>query len=325
MKPFDGISCQSPLVRPRKVPPPVPIAFVFPGQGSQRPALGAPWFDHDAWSVVADAEAATGESFDDLLLDPDRPVADTRSAQLCVFLASLMAWEAVRSDLDVDDVVAVAGHSLGQITALVAAGVTDRSDGARLAVARADACAAAQAERPGGLVALLGATDDQADAVCADLDGRAWVANRNGAGQLVVGAARDDLDAVIQAATAAGVRRARALPVDGAFHTPLLAPAVDRLRPHLEATSFTAPVWPVVTNHDAEPTTQGDGWPDRLTTHLVAPVRWDEVVHRLVALGADHIVEVGPGSTLTGLVRRIAPEVRTTNVAEPTDLGVVAP
>jgi [acyl-carrier-protein] S-malonyltransferase len=117
------------------------------------------------------------------------------------------------------------------------------------------------------------------------------------------------LDEVVERARELGCRRATRLAVDGAFHTPLQAPTAEALLPTLAATAFAAPRWPVVTNHDAEAVTDGAGWPERLTDHLVRPVRWAESVDRLVALGAQRFVEVGPGRTLTGLIRRIAPEV----------------
>lgn len=302
----------------------MPTAIVFPGQGSQRPEAGTPWRDHDAWTVVEQAEEATSLRLAHLLLDPDVSLADTRSSQLSVLLASLLAWHAVGPTLDLDDVVAVAGHSLGQITALVAAGATTPADGYRLAVARADACAAAQEAEPGGLIALLGAEVDQADAICRTSPRSTWIANVNGAGQVILGARRDDLDAVEAEALSHGVRRVRRLPVDGAFHTPLMAPAAERFRTTAEVTPFRDPLWPVVTNDAGAVAASAAGWPERLTAHLVTPVRWDLVVTRLVELGADHVVEVGPGTTLTGLVRRIAPDVKTTNVATPLDLEAVA-
>lgn len=303
----------------------MPIGIVFPGQGSQTPGAGRPWRDHPAWSVVERAEAATGLPLASLLLDADADdLADTRSAQLSVLLASLIAWEAITpaGDPMVGDVVAVAGHSLGQITALIATGTVSLDAGIRLAVARADASAKAQAAHPGAMLALLGATEDQAADACQAAPGRAWVANLNGAGQVVVGGEPDALDAVADRAVELGVRRTRRLAVDGAFHTPLMAAAATAFAPTLARTTFERPRIPVVTNHDGQAVTVAYGWPDRLTTHLVAPVRWTAVIDQLVGLGADTIIEVGPGTTLTGLTRRIAPAVTTRHLAVPADLPV---
>ncbi len=298
-------------------------AVVFPGQGSQAAHAGRPWADHPAFALVDEAEAVTGRPLRHLLLDATaEELAPTREAQLSVLVLSLVAWRALEPTLDAPP-VAVAGHSLGQVTALVAAGVLDLDAGLGLAVARADATTGAQARTPGGLVALLGADEAIAARACEATPGRAWVANVNGAGQVVVGGHLDALGAVAERALTLGARRARRLAVGGAFHTPLMAPAADELAPILDRLPFAEARVPVVTNHDARVAT-GPGWPDRLATHLVAPVRWAATVEQLVALGADTVIEVGPGSTLAGLVRRIAPELSLRSVATPGDLPVAA-
>ena len=301
------------------------IAVIFPGQGSQTPEIGRPWVDHPAWSVVTDAEAATGLQLGHLLLDATaEELAGTRASQLSVLLASLLGWHALDAMTDDAEVVAVAGHSLGQITALIAAGAVSVPDGIALAVARADASADAQAVTGGGLLALLGADEPIAQQACEAGDGQAWLANLNGAGQVVVGGTASALVAVATRAAELGVRRTRRLAVDGAFHTPLMAAAATALTPTLDATTFAPPRFPIVTNHDARPVTSAEGWPDRLRTHLVRPVRWADVVERLVSLGADTIVEVGPGTTLRSLTKRIAPEVALRSVSVPEDLAVEA-
>ncbi len=297
------------------------IAVVFPGQGSQTPGAGLPWRSHQAWSLVDEAEAATGLPLGSLLLDASaEDLAGTREAQLSVLMSSLIAWRALEPTIKPENIVAMAGHSLGQITALIAAGAVTLADGIRLAVARADASAASQATNRGAMLALLGADEATAAAACEASPGRAWVANINGAGQVVVGGEPDALDAVAERATELGVRRVRALAVDGAFHTPLMQPAADAFAPALASTTFSAPTYPIVTNHDAEAVTEADGWPHRLTAHLVSPVRWADTVGHLVALGATTIIEVGPGTTLTGLVKRIAPDVATQSVSSPDQL-----
>lgn len=299
------------------------IAVVFPGQGSQAPGAGRPWQGQPAWSMVEEAEAATGLPLSSLLVDASaEDLAGTREAQLSVLMASLVSWRALAATIDPTDLVATAGHSLGQITALIAAEAVTLGDGVRLAVARADASADTQATTRGAMVALLGADEALATQACEASPGRAWVANINGAGQVVVGGEADALDAVAERATELGVRRVRALPVDGAFHTPLMQAAADAFSPALAAITFSAPRFPVVTNHDAVAVATADGWPHRLTTHLVRPVRWAEVVERLVDLGADTIIEVGPGTTLTGLIKRIAPDVTVRSVSTPDHLPV---
>ena len=301
------------------------IAIVFPGQGSQSPGAGRPWLDQPAWQIVEQAETATGLRLAHLLLDADADeLADTRSAQLSVLLTSLLAWHAVAPTLRDGPPVGFAGHSLGQITALIAAETLTLADGLRLAVARADASAACQAEHPGAMLALLGADEAQATEACTAAPDSAWVANINGAGQVVVGGRPDALEAVAERATELGVRRTRRLAVDGAFHTPLMAGAARRLAPTLEDLTFTAPCAPVVTNHDAHPVDTASGWPDRLTAHLVSPVRWADVVGTLVGLGADTFIEVGPGTVLTGLTKRLVPDADTRSVSAPAHLPVGA-
>jgi [acyl-carrier-protein] S-malonyltransferase len=227
-------------------------------------------------------------------------------------------WEAARDALGTP--VCFAGHSLGQITALIASGAVGFDDGVRLAAARAEATQRAADANPGGMLALLGADVDQAEAACAAADGAAWPANLNAPGQIVVGGTREGLDAVAAAAKGAGIRRTRPLAVGGAFHTPLMAPAADQLGPVLDGTRFSEPSAPVVANHDGAAHTRPAGWPVDLRTHLVEPVRWEASVRTMVELGADELVEVGPGTTLTALVSRIAPDLTTRNIATPADL-----
>jgi [acyl-carrier-protein] S-malonyltransferase len=293
------------------------LAVVFPGQGSQVPGAGLPWVDHPAWSVVEEAEEVTGQRLQHLLLDPDADLSRTADSQLAVLLASLVVWEAARPL--VDHPVAFAGHSLGQITALVASGAVSVADGVRLAVRRAEVTQQAADDRPGGLVALLGATVDQARQAVAEVD-EAWIAHDNAPGQVVLGGTADGLAAATAAAKEAGVRKARPLPVGGAFHTPLMAAAAEAFHPEVEATTFSATTVPIVTNHDAAAHYARTGWADRLTVHLVRPVRWRESVDTLAGLGARTIVELGPGTTLSGLVKRCRDDVAVTSAATPAEV-----
>lgn len=293
------------------------VAVVFPGQGSQAPGAGLPWRAHPAWSVVEEAEEAAGRPLRPLLMDPDADLSRTEDSQLAVLIASLVTWEAARPSLDRP--VAFAGHSLGQITALIAAGAVTLADGVRLALIRAEVTQRCADETPGGLVALLGATPDQADAAVSGVD-EAWVANDNAPGQMVIGGTPAGLEAASAAARDAGVRKVRALGVGGAFHTPLMDAAAEALRPAVAATTFAATTIPVVTNHDARPHVAPAGWDDRLTTHLVRPVRWRESVDTLAELGARRIVELGPGTTLTGLVRRCRDDVASSSAATPDEV-----
>lgn len=298
------------------------IAVIFPGQGAQAPGLGAPWTDHPAWALVERAEKATGERLAPLLLDaPADDLARTREAQLVVFLASLLAWEAARDQLE-PATVGFAGHSLGQITALVAAGAIPFDDGCRLAVRRAQLTQDAADARPGRLAALLGATVDQAEEACAAAPDACWVANDNAPGQVVIGGTPEGLDAAAVAAKELGVKRVIPLNVGGAFHTPLMQAAADGFAADLADAAFADTDVAVLSNTDAAPHTDAAGWPARLTDQLITPVRWAATMPALVSLGASTFVEVGPGTTLTSMAKRAVPDVGLRNVATPADLSL---
>ena len=298
-------------------------AVIFPGQGAAMPGAGQPWVDHPAWQVVREAEAATGRPLAHLLLDADADeLATTGASQMAVLLTSLVAWNAVEDTLP-GPPVAFAGHSLGQITALLAAGAVAPADGYRLAAHRADASQRSADARPGRMAALMG-TDPAATAALCDEGTDAWVANDNAPGQVVVAGTPEGVDALAERARAAGVRKVMPLAVGHAFHTPLLADAADELGPTLASTAFRATAVPVVTNTDA--TTAGDpaDWPRLLARHLVEPVRWRETQLALAGMGATTFVEVGPGRVLAGLAKRTVPEVTVRNVATPDDVSALA-
>ncbi len=303
------------------------LAVLFPGQGTQFPQMGEPWRETAAWALVERAEAAVELPLADLLLVADADqLARTRDAQLAVLLTSLMAWEAVRDSVEAP--MAFAGHSLGQITALIASGALTLEDGVRVAAERAGATQAAADARPGRMAALIGATIEQAQAACGpdgeSADATCWVANDNAPGQVVLGGTPEGIEQAIARAPGLGIRRVIPLNVGAAFHTPLMAPAADHLTPFLAATHFAAPTAAVVANTDAAPYDGADGWPVRLTRHLVSPVRWRESMLTLAALGADMFLEVGPGSVLSGLARRIVPGIASRNVSAPGDVPALS-
>lgn len=299
------------------------IAIVFPGQGTQQPGMGAPWRDHAAWRVIDDAEAAFGEPLAHLVLDagPDE-LARTRAAQLAVLLTSLVAWEAIRDRIT--DPVSFAGHSLGQITALIAAGVLPLDVGVRFAARRAELTQAAADAHPGRMAALLGATVEQAEDACAAAPDACWVANDNAPGQVVIAGTPEGVDAGSARAKEIGVKRATPLNVGGAFHTPLMDDAAVGLVTELAAVRFGAPAAPVISNHDGLPYTDGDGWRDRLPEHVRVPVRWRTSLETMAALGATSLLEVGHGSMIAGLAKRTIPDVPVHNIATPEDLDSLA-
>jgi [acyl-carrier-protein] S-malonyltransferase len=278
--------------------------------------MGDPWRGSPAWEVVERAEAALGQPLAPLLLDASEDdLRRTRDAQLVVLLASLMAWEAVRDQMATP--VAFAGHSLGQVTALIASGALSLEDGVRFAAARADATQAAADADPGRMAALIGASPESAVEACAGLD--AWLANDNAPGQVVIGGTPGGVEAATARAKDLGIRRVIALNVGAAFHTRLMAPAAAALAPVLAATPFSTPVAPIVSNADARPYADGDGWPERLAAHLVSPVRWRSSMETLAGLDVDTFFEVGPGNVLAALARRTVPAIGVRGISVPTD------
>jgi [acyl-carrier-protein] S-malonyltransferase len=298
------------------------LAFTFPGQGSQQPAMGRPWTDHPAWSLVERATAASGRDVAALLLDADaEELRRTENAQLATYVLSLVVHEAVTA-LGVRCTVA-AGHSLGEYTALTATGALSLEDGVRLVAERGAAMQEAADARPGTMAAILGADDDVIAKACEQAAGDVWVANTNGAGQVVIAG---DADAIAEAGAIAkelGARKVMPLPVGGAFHTPFMAPAAERLKAALASTTFANSAVPIVANVDALRHQHADQWAELLGTQLTAQVRWRQTIERMVADGVRTFVELGPGSVLTGVAKRAVPDGVAKAAAEPSALDAV--
>ena len=295
------------------------VAVVFPGQGTQTPGMGAPWQDHPAWKLLEQAEGALDEPLRALVTDaPAEQLARTRDAQLAVLCTSLVAWEALRHL--VDDIVAFAGHSLGQVTALVASGALDLEDGVRFAARRAELTQRAADDHPGRMAALLGATVEQAADACSAAPDACWIANDNAPGQVVIAGTPEGLEAGLARAKELGVRRATTLNVGGAFHTPLMASAAEGIADALRAVPFATPEAPIVANHDGAAYADADGWPARSAEHVTVRVRWRTCMETLASSGADAFVEVGAGSMIAGLAKRTIPDVAVRGIATPADL-----
>src|SRR4051812_35727829 len=285
--------------------------------------MGAPWQDHPAWKLLEQAEGALGEPLRSLVLDaPAEQLARTRDAQLAVLCTSLVAWEAVRPLAH--EIVAFAGHSLGQVTALVASGALDLEDGVRFAARRAELTQRAADEHPGRMAALLGATVEQAIEACAAAPEACWIANDNAPGQVVIAGTPEDLELATARAKELGVRRATALNVGGAFHTPLMATAAAGIAAALEAVAFSTPSAPVVANNDGCAYAVSVGWPARSADHVTVPVCWRTSMETLSGLGADAFVEVGHGSMIAGLAKRTVPDVPVYSCSTPDDLAALS-
>ena len=298
------------------------IAFTFPGQGSQKPGMGAPWVDHESWELVAEASAVAGRDIGRLLLDADaEELRQTRNAQLTTFVLSLVVLDAVER-IGVGP-AAAAGHSLGEYSALTATGALSFEEGVRTVVARGDAMQDAAEDNPGTMAAVLGLDDDDCDVACRRADGDVWVANFNAPGQVVIAGSVDGVARASAAAKELGAKKVMPLPVGGAFHTPFMAPARDELRKAIDAVTFRSPDVPVVANIDARPHDDPVEWTTLLSAQLVSPVRWRQSVQRLADDGITKYVELGPGNVLTGTIKRIAPTAKGIAVNTPADLDAL--
>ncbi len=295
------------------------LAFTFPGQGSQKPGMGCPWMDHPSWELILDASDVAGRDIAKLLLEADADELKLpRNTQLATFMMSLVVLDAVER-VGLQPGLA-AGHSLGEYTALTATGAMSFEDGVRIVTERGEAMQMAADERPGTMVALLGIDDDDADAACRRADGDAWVANYNAPGQVVIAGEAGALDRAVAAAKELGIKRAMPLAVGGAFHTPYMALARERLREALALARLNDPEVPVVANIDGRAHAEAGDWASLLSAQLVSPVRWRQSVVQMADAGVTTLVELGPGGVLSGLAKRIVPDVRAVSVQVPDDV-----
>jgi [acyl-carrier-protein] S-malonyltransferase len=285
--------------------------------------MGRPWLEHESWELVVEAsEIASevdGRDVARLLVDADADeLRDTRNAQLTTFVSSLMVLDAVER-LGIEPSFC-AGHSLGEYTALTATGALGFDDGVRLVIARADAMHDAGSEHPGTMAAVLGLDDDQVDVACRRADADVWVANYNAPGQVVIAGSVAGVEAAGAHAKDLGAKKVMPLPVSGAFHTPFMIDARDRLRSAIAAAAPRDAEIPVVSNVDALPHRDGSEWASLLSAQLSSPVRWKQSLLELAELGVSEFVELGPGGVLTGMAKRTATDARTISVATPEDL-----
>lgn len=299
------------------------LAFLFPGQGSQRPGMGRAWVGHSSWSVVDQASDVLGRDVGHLLLEADAAeLVGTANAQLATYVTSLVALDALRCAGVAP--AACAGHSLGEYSALTAGGALSFTDGLRLVQARGEAMAGAAGARPGTMAAVIGLDDDSVGEACRQAGGEVWVANLNAPGQVVVSGSEEAVAAVHKTAKALGARRILDLPVAGAFHTPFMAAATEPLAAALARATMRSPRVPVVANVDATVHRDGGDWVGVLLDQLCHPVRWRESVERLVANGATTLVEVGAGTVLSGMAKRIVPDTGQVCVSAPDEVERLA-
>jgi len=281
--------------------------------------MGRPWVDHESWDLVEEASEVSGRDVARLLLDADaNELKDTRNAQLTTFVSSLMVLDAVER-LGFDPSYC-AGHSLGEYTALTATGALAFDDGVRLVCERADAMHDAGQANPGTMAAILGLDDELVEVACRRADSDVWVANFNAPGQIVIAGSPEGVARASAIAKELGAKKAMSLPVSGAFHTPFMMPARERLRTAIAHAAPRDTEVPVISNVDAIPHDHGDEWASLLSAQLSSPVRWKHCLLTLSELGCKDFAELGPGGVLSGMAKRTLTDARTISVATPDDL-----
>ena len=282
-------------------------AYVFPGQGSQFPGMGKELYGSNkrAKSLFKKANEILGFNITKVMFSGSADdLKATAVTQPAVFLHSVITATCM------DDFAPemTAGHSLGEFSALVAAGALDFEDGLRLVAVRADAMQQACEAVPGTMAAVMGLDFKTIEEICSGIDGVVVPANYNSPGQLVISGENEAIDLACAKLKEAGAKRALKLPVGGAFHSPLMAPAAERLAEAIGRTFFHEPFCPVYQNVDALPTMDPAKIRENLLKQLTSPVRWAQTVENMIADGATSFTEVGPGTVLSGLIKKIAPE-----------------
>ena len=280
-------------------------AYVFPGQGAQFVGMGKDLYDNnpEAREMFEKANEVLGFRITDLMFNvTEEDLKQTKVTQPAIFLHSVILAKSLGDGFKPD---MVAGHSLGEFSALVAAGAMSFEDGLRLVATRAMAMQKACEANPSTMAAVLALPDEKVEELCAEVDDIVAPANYNCPGQVVISGTNAGIDAACEKMLAAGARRALKLKVGGAFHSPLMAPAKEELTRAIDATEFKTPVCPVYQNVDGKPHTNPEEIKANLIEQLTAPVRWTQDVQAMIADGATDFVELGPGKVLQGLVSKI--------------------
>lgn len=280
-------------------------AYVFPGQGSQFSGMGKNLYESNelARQRFEQANKILGFQITDVMFNgSDEDLKQTKVTQPAIFLHSVIQAEVLGDSFQPD---MVAGHSLGEFSALVSAGALSFEDGLRLVSARALAMQEACEINPSTMAAILGLEDEQVEAVCAETEGVVVAANYNCPGQLVISGAVDAVNSACERAKEAGAKRALVLPVGGAFHSPLMEPAREKLAGAIASTAFSIPRCPIYQNVTANAVSDPEEIKQNLLIQLTAPVRWTQTMRAMLEDGATQVIEVGPGKVLQGLFKKI--------------------
>ncbi len=282
-------------------------AYVFPGQGAQFVGMGKDLYDSssEAKALFEQANEILGFRITDIMFSgSDEELKQTKVTQPAVFLHSVIMAKTLGVNPD-----ATAGHSLGEFSALVVAGALSFEDGLKLVSKRAMAMQAACEAEPGTMAAVLGLEDEKVEQICDSIDGVVVAANYNCPGQLVISGSVEAIEAACVAAKEAGAKRALRLPVGGAFHSPLMAPAREELAKAIEEAPFSTPTCPVYQNVDAKPYSDPTEIKKNLIAQLTAPVRWTYIVKNMLADSVTEFTELGPGAVLQGLIKKVSTDV----------------
>ena len=281
------------------------VAYVFPGQGAQFSGMGKDLYENQplAKELFETANRILNFRITDLMFEgSDEDLRQTKVTQPAIFLHSVVL---AKTSGDKFQPEMVAGHSLGEFSALVATGALSFEDGLQLVYKRALAMQKAAEQNPGTMAAILNLPDEKVEEICAEIDSIVVPANYNCPGQVVISGTIGGVDAACERMLAAGAKRAVKLKVGGAFHSPLMAPAKEELEKAIHAATFTPPVCPVFQNVSAAGETDPETIKTNLIAQLTAPVKWTQSVRNMIAAGADDFTELGPGNVLQGLIKKI--------------------